>query len=229
MAFGPIMRFSVGDLQIELAPLTKTSMSEFIGLEHGGGMQQLGVRQYTGSHTAPVQEDEEAWFEKARTQKDSVIWGIWVVNEGSRTCIGNSALTEIGKGGSPLIRQATTGSMIFRKEFWGKGIASSAHKARTWYAFQQMGLHRLKSAVIQENVGSRKALSRSGYFFVYTERNEQFIDGALRHMDCLECVNPADVFWSQWWHGDRPPVRAREARNVTREALEWAEKFVELP
>jgi RimJ/RimL family protein N-acetyltransferase len=118
--------------------------------------------------------------------------------------------------------------MIFRKEYWGKGIASSIHKARTWFAFQHLGLHRVKSAVIQGNVGSLKALSRSGYSLVYVERNEQFINGQLRHLDCLECLNPSESFWNQWWHGDRPPKRALEARKCTQEALVWAEENVEL-
>ncbi|MFZ1301130.1 MAG: GNAT family N-acetyltransferase [Candidatus Microsaccharimonas sp.] len=222
------MRFKVGNLQVELAPLTKESMSEFVNLEYGGGMQQLGVRRFTGSTNAPVLEDELDWFEKARQTKDAITWGVWVIEE-ERRLIGNSAIFDIGKEGTELIRQGTTGSMLFRKDYWGKGIASAAHKARTWYAFQHMGLHRLKSAVIQENVGSSKALSRSGYNLVYTERNESFVDGSLRNMDCFECLNPADFFWTQWWHGDRPTKRALVARQVTREAMDWARQNVELP
>ena len=229
MAFGPIMRFRVGELDIELAPLTRDSMSEFINYTHGGGMQRHTVTRYLGRRLAPVLEDEYEWFDKVRATTDQVIWGIWVVNGGERTLIGNSSLAEIGtEGHSGFIRQATSGSMIFRPEYWGKGIASAAHKARTWYAFTQLGLHRIKSAVIQGNVGSSKALSRSGYTFVYTERNEQFTDGELRHMDCFECLNPLDLFWQQWWHGDRAPASSRRARQLTREALAWAEQDVEL-
>lgn len=233
MAFGPIMRFTVGESRIELAPLTKESVGEFISLEHGGGLQQMSVSRYLGMSWAPVAEDEQEWFEKVRSDKNSLVWGIWVV-EGSggsrtRTLIGNSTLFDIGKSGhTRFIRQATSGSLIFRKEYWGKGIASAAHKARTWYAFNQIGLHRITSAVIQANGGSRKALERSGYTFVYTERNEQFSDGRFHHLDSFECLNPLDVFWSQWWHGDRPPKAARQARLLTREALAWAERHVEL-
>ncbi len=229
MAFGPIMRFTIGELRIELAPLTKEAMGEFINLDHGGGMQSHTINRYMGRDSAPVLEDEERWFDRIREEKDSLIWGIWVIAKGTRTLIGNSSLNGIGKEGhSGFIRQATTGSMIFRKDYWGKGIASAAHKARTWYAFQQLGLHRLQSAVIQANGGSRKALERSGYFLVYTERNEQYGDGVLQHLDCLECLNPLDLFWSQWWHGDRPTKAALAARKVTHEAFAWAEQNVEL-
>jgi len=233
MAFGPILRFTVGDLRIELAPLTKESVSEFVSLKHGGGLQQRSVSQYLGLPSAPVAEDEQEWFEKVRTNKHSLVWGIWLLEgEGkgqTRTLIGNSALTGIdSEGHTRLIRQATSGSLIFRKEYWGKGIASAAHKARTWYAFNHLGLHRIKSAVIQANGGSRKALERSGYTFVYTERNEQYGDGQFHHLDCLECLNPLDLFWNQWWHVDRPTKAARQARLLTREELAWAEEHVEL-
>ena len=174
-------------------------------------------------------EDEHEWFEKVRKEESSFVWGIWLVEAEKRTLIGNSALVGVGNEGHvPFIRQATSGSMIFRKEYWGRGIASAAHKARTWYAFEHLGLHRVKSAVIQANKGSRKALERAGYSFVYTERNEQYGEGRLHSMDCLECLNPLDLFWSQWWHGDRPTKAALAARVRTREALAWAEQHVEL-
>lgn len=229
MAFGPIMRFAVGDLSIELAPITKDAALEIVSIEHGGGIQRHSVHRYLGLPSAPTEEDELEWLEKTRADKKSLVWGIWLVEGSHRTLIGNSALNGIGDDGhAKFIRQATTGSMIFRPEYWGKGIASAAHKARTWYAFEYLGLHRLKSAVIQENGGSRKALERSGYSFVFTERNEAYIDGSLKHLDCLECLNPHDLFWSQWWHGERPSKKARDARALTLESLQWAQQNVEL-
>ena len=230
MAFGPIMQFKVGELQIELAPLTKEAMSEFVNIEHGGGMQRHTITRYLGRGNAPVLEDEFEWFEKTRKEKDTLVWGIWIIGtDNERTLIGGSSLFDFDDGHTKLISQATSGSQIFRPEYWGKGVASAAHKARTWYAFHHLGLHRVKSAVIQANGGSRKALERSGYQLVYTERNEQFSDGQLQHMDCLACLNPSDPFWNQWWHGDRPTRSAIQARKLTREAMEWATTHVTLP
>lgn len=229
MAFGPIMRFRVGELQIELAPQSRESMAQFIDVAHGGGMQRHTVTRYLGRRNAPVLEDEYDWFEKERKDTTSLVWGIWVIEGDQRIPIGNSGLHGIGEDGhSGFIRQATSGSQIFRPEYWGRGIASAAHKARTWYAFKHLGLHRIKSGVIQGNGGSAKALSRSGYVYVYTERNEQYVDGRLLHMDCFECLNPLDLFWSQWWHGERPPAATLRARKLTQQTLEWAEQNVEL-
>lgn len=230
MAFGPIMRFQVNELQIELAPITKEAVTEFVNLDIGGGLQRRSVTKYMGITQAPTAEDEQDWYDRTRAKSDSLTWGIWLIeNDGSRTLIGNSTLMDIDKDGhSKFIRQATSGSVIFRPEYWGKGIASAAHKARTWYAFEQLGLHRIKSAVIQANAGSRRALEKSGYTLVYTERNEQFNDGQLHHLDCFECLNPLDLFWNQWWHGENPPKKSLEARKLTEEVLKWAKENVEL-
>ena len=232
MAFGPIMQFTVpkSKLRIEMAPLTSESVQECINPAHGGGMQRLSVTRYLGMSTAPVAEDEQEWFDKVRKDSRKLIWGIWVLEKGSRILIGVSSLGDIGQHGhAGFVRQATSGSQIFRPEYWGKGIASTAHKARLLYAFTHLGLHRIKSAVIQENGGSSTALKRVGYTYVYTERNEQFSDGALRHLDCYECLNPLDLFWQQWWHGDEPPKEALKARNLARASLDWAEEHVTFP
>ena len=223
MAFGPIMRLMVDGLQIELAPFSKDSMKEYVD----PGMQQYSVIRYLGLSTANVVEDEEEWYERLRKDDDRLVWGIWVVaSDGTRTIIGNTALNSIKRG---HVLQATSGSVIFRTEYWGRGIASAAHKARTWYAFHHLGLHRVKSAVLQGNHGSLKALMRSGYTLVYTERNEQFVEGEMKHLDCLECINPRDPFWTQWWHGDRRTKEQRLARAKTEQVLAWAEENVTLP
>ena len=222
MAFGPIMQVKVGELLIELAPLTKENMGEFV---KDGGMQQASITRYLDRRVAPVLEDEYEWYERARGEKNSLTWGIYLVEKEKKILIGDTALFDITK---KHIHQATSGSMIFRQEHWGKGIASAIHKARTWYAFQHLGLHRIMSAVIQGNIGSLKALQKSGYTLVYVERNTVFVDGRLRHQDNLECLNPNEPFWTQWWHGERSPKHSLEAKRQTADAFAWAEEHVTL-
>lgn len=221
MSFGPIMRVPVGDLVIELAPLSKDVMEEFVS----PGMQQASISRYLARHTAPVAEDEYEWFEKTRKSSDNLIWGIYLIEGAERKLIGNTGLSSIEIG---HIHQATSGSMLFRQEYWGKGIASAIHRARTWYAFQHMGLHRIRSAVIQGNVASLKALRKCGYTVVYVERNTVFVDGMLRHQDNLECLNPQEPFWGQWWGNNKPTKRSLEARSLTQTVMDWAEQNVEL-
>jgi len=221
MAFGPIMQLRVGDLFVELAPIKKEEMGEFVS----PGMQQGSVTKYLNRCAAPVLEDELEWFERVRAEKDSVIWGIYVLEDDKRTLIGSSGIHDITNA---HVIQAVSGSLIFRKEFWGKGIASSIHKARTWYIFEQLGYDRIKSAVAYGNVASRKALEKSGYAFVFTERNVTFIDGNLVHQDNLECLNPSELSWQKWWGKDIPPKQSQEARKKTLETLEWARQNVVL-
>lgn len=220
MAFGLYMRLTVGDLEIELAPLTKEVLGEFVA-----GMQHIAISKYLARQFAPTLEDEHEWYDKVRAETNRLVWGIWVVEKGSRTLIGNTALFDITKG---HIHQATSGSMIFRQEYWGRGIASAIHKARTWYAFQHLGLHRVMSSVIHGNVASRKALEKSGYQLVYVEHNTVFVDGSLHHQDNLECLNPLDSFWRQWWHDRTPKKQDRDSRQRTHDVMAWAQEHVEL-
>ena len=222
MAFGPIMRFKVGDIAIELAPIPRDSAGEFIA---NGGMQTHTVTKFLGRRLAPVLEDEYDWYDKIRTQQDSVIWGIWDVTKDERILIGSSSLHNIE---GEHFRQATSGSMIHRSEYWNKGIARAAHKARTWFGFTQLGLTRIKSAVIVGNIASQRALEGSGYSRVYIERNEHFVNGTFHDQLCLECLNPDPQFWDRWWGGCRPTKLSLSARDRTIASLQWAKNNVTL-
>lgn len=221
MSLGPIMKLKTKTgLKIELAPFTREEVADFVE-----GFQKATVTQYISFHQAQTIETEQEWYDAKIKEADSLVWGIWVVEGSKRKLIGNTALNGISQKHTI---QTTSGFVISDTAYWGKGIASAAHKARTWYAFRRYGVNRIKSAVLQPNIASRKALEKSGYIFVYTERNEQFYNGRLVHLDCLECLNPDDWAWRLWWGDDRPTRKAIEARERTRSALAWAETNVEL-
>ncbi|HEU5121891.1 MAG TPA: GNAT family protein [Candidatus Saccharimonadales bacterium] len=230
MAFGPTMRLKVpqkdgSSLTVELAPLTRDVLERFVT---NGGMQSYPVIRYLSRQTSPVLEDEIDWFDKARADEYSVIWGVWLVEANKRLLIGSSGLTHIEVGPTG-IKQATSGVMIFDRAYWGKGITSYIHRARTWFAFTQLGLTRIKSAVIQANPASLRTLEKVGYTFVYVERNTNFTDGVLRHQDNLECLNPLEPFWSNWWGSDTPTAESQVARKLTEAALSWADTELILP
>lgn len=52
---------------------------------------------------------------------------------------------------------------IGEKKFWGQGIAARAIKLVSTYAFHELGLHKIKAGVFDENIGSVKALQKSGF------------------------------------------------------------------
>jgi RimJ/RimL family protein N-acetyltransferase len=225
MAFGPIMKFAVKDksdklLPVEMAPIAREDLVALVS----PGMQQASVSRYLNRRTAPVLDDEYEWYDRVRKDTNGITWGIWVEDK-ARKLVGVSAFDNIKH---EYIHQATSGSLIFDENYWEKGIATSAHKARTWYGFWQMGLVRLTSEVIQCNIASLKALGHSGYFVHNVERNVEFIDGKLQHAVNLECLNPADWAWAQWWGDDCPADISHEARKAARDAMDWAEKNVTL-
>lgn len=219
MAFGPIITIPDTTRTVILAPFERDDTLEFIK----PGMQQASVTKYLSHRSAPVSADQFEWYDRVRTAKDNVIWGIWIEQNDERELIGVTELMHIAYGHTD---QAVSGVQISKKEYWGKGIVSLAHKARTWYAFEQLGLDRIRSEVVQGNAASLKALQNVGYTYVYTERNDVFVDGALRHMDCLELLNPADLSWQKWWGSDTPTERALEARHRTREVLTWCNQHL---
>lgn len=221
--FGPIMRFWVGEYQIELAPIEREDMPQFV---QGGGLQSYVVSRYLGSSGfAPVLADEYEWFDKVRSEQASRAWGIYVLNGGQRMLIGNTSINNITEG---VMSHGCTGFLIFRPEYWGKGIASHCHRVRAWFACTQMGLVQLRSAVYEGNEGSRKALERIGYVPIFHERNRHFVDGKYIGITSFSLINPLSAQWNLWWHGDAIPPEFQTARRRTRAALKWAEANLEL-
>ena len=230
MAFGPHIEVDVPQkdgtmLTVLLAPHAKDSMSGFV--DHGG-MQFYSVARYLAARrNVPVREDELDWYEKTRIEEDSVVWAVWVNAPGQRKLIGGISLVSIEHGPAGFV-QATDGIVLFDKNYWQKGIASAIQKAVMWFAFTELGIGRIKAAVVHGNVGSLKALQSAGFSQVYVERNTAYVAGKLRHQDNLECVNPLQPFWNTWWGDNRIPKKSLEARKVTQTAIVWAEAHVRL-
>jgi RimJ/RimL family protein N-acetyltransferase len=208
-------------LQLELGPFSRDNCLAFVE-----GMQKFSTLRYLSMlEGAQTDETEQAWYDGVIKEQNSLIWGIWVIENNQRTLVGNIALREVAPGRTS---QASNGIVVTDDAYWGKGIASAAHKALVFYAFRQYGLVRIKSAVMQPNVGSWRAMEKCGYTLVYTERNQRLLNGQSIHMDNLECLNPDDWAWRLWWGNDRPSRKSVEARVRTMGVLEWAEKNVEL-
>lgn len=227
MTFGPVIQFKASDLSIELAPIPKESARMHVDIDHAShGLNQHSVTQYLPASRAYTDEDEQEWWEKVRGDSTRIVWGIWVLHpDGTRELIGNSTLFDIQNG---VVRQAESGSMLFNKKYWGKGIARAAHKVRTSYAFRELGLHRITSGVMVGNEASKRALVSSGYVLRATDRNVRYVHGKLIHAEYFECINPIDAFWSVWWGDDTPTDEYLAARTRTEDVLDWVQKNAEL-
>lgn len=220
MSFGPIIKLKTSaGMQLELAPFSREEVVQF-----ADAFSHASITQFLSVGTAQTVETEQSWYDGLIVDKNRLVWGIWVT-EKERKLIGNFAFIDINRS---VLAQATNGIAITDKTQWGKGVATAVHRAALRYAFKELGLVRVKSAVLHGNGASLRAMEKSGFTVVYTERNTHFRDGAPRHQDNLECLNPDDWAWRLWWGDDRPTRKSVEARALTLAALEWAEENVEL-
>lgn len=221
MALGPIMKVTTeAGIELALTPFTREEAIWF-----AKGFERESVTQYLADRPVQTAETEQEWYDRLIRDNTSLVWAIRLVENGESRMIGNTSLTDIS---GRVVVQAVDGIAIMDSSVWGKGIATAVQRALVWYAFQRRGIVRIKSAVLQPNTGSRKALEKAGYSLVYTERNDKFVAGKFIHKDCFECLHPDDWAWRLWWGDDRPTRKAVEARAKTIEALNWAEKNVEL-
>lgn len=220
--FGPMMRISVEeDVVLTLKPLRREEMGEFLV-----GMQLHSVTQYLGRRSAPVLDDELEWFDKVRSAPTECLWGIYLTENDETVLIGTTGLHNIGHRFGLV--SATSGFMIFRQEYWRRGFAKLCHRARTMYAFDQLGLHEIRSGVMEPNIGSKKALLRVGYVQVSKDVRESFVNGEAVDKFNLIVVNPDPYYWRFFWRERKAPRKFEVARHETLLALEWARENIKL-
>ena len=159
--------------RVRLIPPTEEMLSNYIRW-----FSDMEVTRYLSRMMPPSLTEEKEWFEKTSRSDGDVIWAIMA---GDRL-IGTSGIHGIDW----LNRRAGTGSMIGEKDEWRKGYASEAHRLRTKFAFSNLGLEKLTSSAVVENVGSIRALEKSGY---------QQWGIARRHIW-------AEGKWHDMWHGE---------------------------
>ena len=82
-----------------------------------------------------------------------------IVALGGNKHIGNIKLGPI----HPYYLYADVSYFIGDRGYWGKGIATEAIRLVTDFAFSQLRLHRVQAGVFECNVGSIKALEKSGF------------------------------------------------------------------
>lgn len=100
---------------------------------------------------------EEAWFEKMSQPGDTDVFFAIETHGGEH--VGFSGLHRIDYRNGV----ATTGTLIGRKDTWGRGLGTDACKVRAQYAFQVLGLRLLLSNVFADNTGSARMLTKAGY------------------------------------------------------------------
>lgn len=156
--YGMNMAVKHKGLTVKLRPVSKKDITELVKY-----FSSMKIHMYTAGIFGQTLENETKWYEKNGDDKDSCVWGIQPAH--SKVLIGITALNGInGRDGD-----CTSGIIIWRKDWWGKGIASAAHLGRTLFAADYLNRCLIRSSVRTMNPGSFKALQKVGYTVWGTE------------------------------------------------------------
>ena len=137
---------------VVLRPFSKDEVAKFVPY-----FNSMAVHKYTMGMFAQTIENEHEWYEKNRQDKTSATWAI--VTEGESEPVGITSLHHL----DDYFGACSSGIIIFKREWWGKGVASASHLARTMCAADYLGRIVINSQVRSENLGSKRALERIGY------------------------------------------------------------------
>jgi len=149
---------------IDLAPVEHEYLPNFCRWSR----DPVGIRYLLLQHPFTM-EDEEAWYAQISGSPNDVIWAI--LREGRH--IGNIGLHRIDW------RNRSAGGGIWIGEICehGKGFGSEAMALRTRYAFLELGLNKVMTSSIMDNVASRRAAMRAGYHECGIRRQHFYRDG----------------------------------------------------
>jgi RimJ/RimL family protein N-acetyltransferase len=216
--YGHRMLLRAGDLDLVMRPYRPDEAKFAVA-----GFETYEVMKYLFPlRSAQTLPDEEVFLERIRNDQDQFLWAICVVRDGEEIPIGSTSIRIDGMRG-------LSGIVIYDKSWWGRGIASATHLARTLYAFDVCDLVAIDSKVISDNAGSLRALESVGYCRTGTDYHVKMAAGRVRHAIRLTLVNPSDRAWNYFWGDSDIPTEFLEARSVARAALGRARRIVTLP
>jgi diamine N-acetyltransferase len=137
---------------------------------------------YLGTWRPMSMESERAWFVGLKERADDIVLAI-VAKHGHKL-IGNIGLHGINW----VNRNATQGTAIFDKRYWGEGYGTEARMLLLSIAFLTLGLERVSSKVLATNPRSLRGNQKLGYKVEGRQRrafykNGRFVDDIL--LGCL--------------------------------------------
>jgi RimJ/RimL family protein N-acetyltransferase len=211
--FGNTVKISNGNLSLILRPPKDEDIPRLVK-----GMSDWEVKKYLGAKGAIIESTEREWVEKAAKDMDKMVW--FIEPEGEEFAIGNTALTHI----TNLSGSCISGCMIWDKNWWGKGVASLAHIARTWFAGRQLGRSTITSEVYSPNHGSYKAIEKVGYIQTGVQLRVRFVDGKYIDKKIFTWLNPTFV---PIMYPEGLPEEYKSAVQKAEEALQKGDEWIE--
>jgi ribosomal-protein-alanine N-acetyltransferase len=171
--FGPEL---IGD-KARLAPIEEWMAETFFSW-----INAPDINRYRPAPPVESIEAEREWIRRTSTSESDIVWAVFCREDNE--LIGSMGLHSY----RPQFQRAMSGTLIGRKEYWGRGIGSEIVRLRTQYAFDELRLHKLTSEVISENNPSLRMLLRVGYHVIGLRRDHFLIDGRWVNEYLLECM-----------------------------------------
>lgn len=81
-------------------------------------------------------------------------------------------------------------TVIWNKNYWGKGLATDAIKEGNRIAFNEHNIRKLNGGIYASNIGSIKAYTKAGWIIEGKLQNQYFVDGKLEDRVIVSCFNP---------------------------------------
>ena len=151
--------------KVRLRPVEENDLPHFVGW--------LADREVTRWLAAmgdpPTLDDEYEWYERRRSDPDSVMWSIETV-EGRLA--GN---VELRLSAQP--RRAEIGIAIHDKTLWGQGLGTDAVRLVLAYAFEELELNRVELTTDEANERAIRCYEKCGFVREGLLRQHRFIDG----------------------------------------------------
>lgn len=151
-----------------LRPVEEGDLTE----EYVGWLNDPAITRYLGVGRFPInKEDLRDSLDRFKNSKSDILLAI--IDRETDLHIGNVALNRINW----VHRNADTGLVIGRKEFWGKGYATEVWGLVLRYAFESLNLHKVIATVVAGHDSSQAALEKLGFQVEGRGREEFFLDG----------------------------------------------------
>jgi RimJ/RimL family protein N-acetyltransferase len=139
----------LGQIQKDLAPVYRRWLNDLHMSRTMGVISDQGLPM--------TDQDEEDWFESARTDKDGVTFGIYENDSGFP--VGNAGLFGI----KSLNRSAEFGVGIGESWARGKGYGTEATRLVLDYGFTVLGLHHIWLRCVDFNTAGIRAYEKAGF------------------------------------------------------------------
>ncbi len=211
--FGINMLVKTERINVYLRPGTKEDLPELV--KHFSSMR---IHLYTQGLFGQTIENEQEWYEKTRKADESCVWLIQPVD--SKVSIGVTSLHKINSWDG----SCTSGIIIWDPSWWGKGIASAAHLARTLFAADYLNKYSICSSVREDNEASRRALEKVGYTVWGTEPVDAYRTGKWLNTHQLKWFHPEKY---QYYFPEGLPEKYTTGVERAKIALATARKVVE--